>query len=438
MLRKLYEWLDYFLPAELPGAVNLPVLYRARLVVAANIAGIIIVASLFIGANLLHISLVMKIGISLGLISLISLLIFLKTRLKNFETSLVIGSTIQVIVLSIAVYFSCFSENGMGYFGLIWLFPLVLMNAFYFTKKMSIFLFALSFIFYMFFSFYFYQNFNDPFLQISNFREVFIFFLTLVLIFCFMQAYLFVQLSEQLQLEVAKQRDQLKESAKFQSLGQMASHLAHDINNPLFSIQGKLHQMRNLLSNDQLDLEKCDQIVENIEETILKLSQIVKGISTFAREGQGDQMVLVSLNELVEGVMFIASDRFMHAGIKANFKASGQIKLICYPSFISQVLLNLLNNAIDALDGIVDKKIEVEIFSNKEWIEIHVIDNGPGVDKEIENKIFDPFFTTKKFGKGTGLGLSISRGLIDTHDGELDYRRIDQKTDFFIRLPSYE
>ncbi|RPJ78232.1 MAG: GHKL domain-containing protein, partial [Alphaproteobacteria bacterium] len=249
---------------------------------------------------------------------------------------------------------------------------------------------------------------------------------------------LFVHLTEELQREVLKQRNLLIESAKFQSLGQMASNLAHDINNPLFSIQGKLHQIRNLLSRDQLDLEKCDQIVEGAEDTIIKLSKIVKGISTFAREGRGDQMVSVSVEELIDNNLALALDRIKSLGIKLEIKIDPKAHIICYPSFISQVLLNLLNNAIDALENSSEKEIGVHAYQEKKWIYIVISDTGYGIPKAIEKKVFEPFFTTKTFGKGTGLGLSISKGLVELHERQLSFERHGLKTSFIVKLPSHE
>jgi len=154
-----------------------------------------------------------------------------------------------------------------------------------------------------------YPNILFPVYHNPNFNLIFVSFILGILTITYAQAILFVHLSEELQIEIVKQRDLLIESAKFQTLGKMASNLAHDINNPLFTIQGKLHQIRNLLSRDQLDLEKCDQIVDSAEQSILKLSQIVKGVSTFARQGRGDQMVSVKVSELIEGNLALAIDR---------------------------------------------------------------------------------------------------------------------------------
>jgi signal transduction histidine kinase len=438
MLSRLYKFLDFFLPDHLDSMVEVSTFYRARLVVAANLAGVFIVICLFIGSFYLNLSLFLRIGIFTSILALSSLNIFLKTRYKNFERSLFIGSLLQVTFLFTIVNATAFSEQGGGFFGLMWLIPVFLMIAFYFRPRPALIIFtlmaaAVSVIVYLF-----YSEFFNPINRLPNFREVYLVFYVLVMLFCFLQSFLFVQLNIHLQRELSKQKDILMESAKFQSLGQMASNLAHDINNPLFTIQGKLHQIRNLFSKDQLDLEKCDQIIENVEGTILRLSQIVKGISTFARQGRGDQMVSVGAKDLLEGILLIASDRINQNKIKLTVKIPDTARVICYPSFISQILLNLLNNAIDALEYSDDKRIEVELLHQKEWIDLCVRDSGPGIPKEIEEKVFEPFFTTKKFGKGTGLGLSISKGLIETHEGTLSYRRNNNMTSFVIRLPSYE
>lgn len=438
MLKKLYRFLDTFLPSQVEELVDISVLYRGRLVVAANLCAIVIVSSLFIGANLLGISVFIKIGIFLSFIVLVALIICLKSATKNIEKCLTIGSTVQVVVIFATVYLTAFSPAGMGFFGLLWLLPVFLMNAFYFRPKFALIFFAFNLMALAIILTVNYPNFFLPLERVPNFQAIYSMFIILVVLFCFFQAYLYVQLSIELQFEISKQKHLLIESAKFQSLGQMASNLAHDINNPLFTIQGKMHQMRNLLYRDQLDLASCDRIIESVEMTILRLSQIVKGISTFARQGKGDQMVSVRIQDLIESNLFIADDRFKKNNIKLKLNIDQSSNVICYPSFISQVLLNLLNNAVDALEPCEIKVIEVEAYTENDWVEIHIRDTGPGINKEIEKKIYDPFFTTKKFGKGTGLGLSISKGLVDAHDGELFHTIEKGMNTFVVRLPSYE
>lgn len=438
MLKKFYLLLDFFLPEHVSDQVDITTLFRARSIVAAGILGIVIMALFFLGANILQINLFVRIGILFSLISLISLVVFLKTRDTNFETSLNIGAGIQIAILYATIYLSAFSPRGMGFFGLIWLVPIFLMSAFYFKPFYGTICFFLNMVILAILYTAFHDRFFAPMQYVANFKSVFLFYLAFVLISASFLSFFFIQLNELLKEELSKQKGLLLESAKFQSLGQMASNLAHDINNPLFTIQGKLHQIRNLFSHDDLDLDKCDQIIEDVEGTILRLSQIVKGISTFARQGHGDQMVSVSADELIRGIVLLGSDRIVQSGITFDLKIAPNTKVICYPSYITQVLINLMNNAIDALEHAEMKVIQVEAFTNDKWVEIHIKDSGAGVPLELQNKIFDSFFTTKKYGKGTGLGLSISKGLVEAHEGELKYQRVGDMTDFVVKLPSYE
>ncbi len=438
MLKRLYQYLDFFLPAQLSDQVNIALLYQARLVVAANFCGVLIVTSLLLGATFLEMSVFFKIGILVSCLSLIGLIVFFKTRVVDFERQIVKVGLVQIIILFFTVYMTAFSPQGMGYFGLVWLLPVFLLNACYFKPKFSLTFFCFNLFFLALIMTQNYDRFMVPLSVVDNFSEMFIMFLSLVIIFCFFQAWLFVQLSFHLQLEIIKQQSFLIESAKYQSLGQMASNLAHDINNPLFIIQGKLHQMRNLLARDQLDLSSCDQIIESIESKILRLSQLVKGISTFARQGKGVQMLSVKMQDLIEGNLLMVDDRIKQSNIELTLDIIQNLNVICYPSFISQVLLNLLNNAIDALESAEVKKIEVAALKNNQWVEFHIRDSGKGITKEIEEKIFEPFFTTKKCGKATGLGLSISKGLVEAHDGELLLTRENGMTTLIVRLPSYE
>lgn len=438
MLKEIFHLLDFFLPPQIGEHVDVATHFRARSIVAAGLLGLMIVILLFIGATVLDVGLFIRIGMLVSLIALVSLIIFLKTRSNDFEFSLNVGAFIQIAIFHIAVYLSAFSSKGTGFFGLIWLIPLCLITAFYFKPLYGLVFFLVNLIILGIVTHLNQSNIFYPIHSLPNFKEIFLLYLFLVLITSYLLSFLFIQLHGLLKDEVSKQKSLLLESAKFQSLGQMASNLAHDINNPLFTIQGKLHQIRNLLSQDQLDLDKCDNIIEDVEATILRLSQIVKGISTFARQGRGDQMVSVSADELIRGIVLLASDRIVQSGITFDIKVAPDTRVICYPSYISQVLINLLNNAIDALEHADVKLIQVEALTVDKWVEIHIKDSGPGVPDVIQSKIFDSFFTTKKFGKGTGLGLSISKGLIDIHEGNLKYQRVGNMTDFVVRLPSYE
>lgn len=440
MINRILWPVDYFLPSHLGEMVDAQLFYRTRVIVASNLLSSLCCLLLLIAADLLNLSHIIIYGILVCLFTLIVQLVFLKFQKNSnsFEKKLSMSATVQVLAVSFIIYLVAFSEKGMGFFGLIWLIPIFLMMSFYFSSKYSFFTALVSIFVFLGIGYLKFDYFFKPIAAVANFSAVFYVFLTFVIILSYIISFLFVYLSKELQKEVVKQRDLLIESAKFQSLGRMATNLAHDINNPLFTIQGKLHQMRNLLSRDQLDLEKCDQIVDSVEQTILKLSKMVKGISTFAREGKGDHMISITVAELIESNLALSIDRIKDAGIDLNIEIDPEAEIICYPSFISQVLLNLLNNAIDALEGAPVKNIKVLSYKEKNWVYIRICDSGAGVSRDIEKKIFEPFFTTKTIGKGTGLGLSISKGLIEVHEGELSYERNEECTTFLIKFPSYE
>jgi signal transduction histidine kinase len=438
MFKNLYLLLDFFLPEHVAEQVDIATIFRARSIVAAGLLGTIVCAILFVGTAILEVPLFIRIGVLCSIIVFSTLIIFLKTRTNNFEVSLNIGAFLQISFLFLIVYSCSFLAKGLGFFSLIWLMPLFLMSTFYFKPRYALMFFCVNIIILTGMIFTFHTRFLLPLELVPNFKDLFLFYFILVFISSFLISYLFVHLNERLKEEIGKQKNLLIESAKFQSLGQMASNLAHDVNNPLFTIQGKLHQIRNLFSHDELDLDKCDHIIEEVESTIMRLSKIVKGISTFARQGHQDQMVSVSADELIRGIVLLGSDRIVQLGIAFDLKVAPDIRVICYPSYISQVLINLLNNAIDAIEHADVKLIQVEAFKNDKWVEIHIRDSGAGVAVDIETKIFDSFFTTKKYGKGTGLGLSISKGLVETHEGLLKYSRKDNMTDFTVYLPAYE
>ncbi|MEK6579858.1 MAG: HAMP domain-containing sensor histidine kinase, partial [Bdellovibrionota bacterium] len=102
---------------------------------------------------------------------------------------------------------------------------------------------------------------------------------------------------------------------------------------------------------------------------------------------------------------------------------------------LSQVLLNLFNNAYDAVQTLTDKWIKIKVADTDQWVEIWVTDSGPGISSEVVSKMFQPFFTTKGVGKGTGLGLSISKKIIETHGGTLNVEMESPNTCFRITLP---
>jgi signal transduction histidine kinase len=115
-----------------------------------------------------------------------------------------------------------------------------------------------------------------------------------------------------------------------------------------------------------------------------------------------------------------------------------QALILCRRLQVSQVLINLLNNARHAVDGSEKKVVQIHCRNDRGQVEISVTDSGVGIPEEFANKIFLPFFTTKEVGKGTGLGLSISKGLIQNQNGKLELEILPVGTKFTITLPIAE
>ena len=123
-----------------------------------------------------------------------------------------------------------------------------------------------------------------------------------------------------------------------------------------------------------------------------------------------------------------------YAGVELAVSVNIEIEIECRSVQISQVVLNLLNNASDAVRSLPSRQIHISAFERAGDAFIQVEDSGPGVPENIATRIFEPFFTTKEVGQGTGLGLSIAKGIIDDHHGEISVDR-ENRSRFTIRLP---
>lgn len=226
-------------------------------------------------------------------------------------------------------------------------------------------------------------------------------------------------------------------SSKMSSLGQMASGIAHEINNPLTIIQGKAMFIEKLLDKGDFDSAKVKTNIKQIYSTVQRIAKIIKGLQSFARETEGEPFQKSFVKVAVEDTLELCKERFIHHDTQLFVPPSinGDLLFWGRSEQISQVLLNLLGNAFDAANTAKEKWVKVEIEKKQDTVFISVIDSGLGIADSLHAKIFDPFFTTKEIGKGTGLGLSISRGIIDRHAGRLYLDTTKMNTTFVIELP---
>lgn len=226
------------------------------------------------------------------------------------------------------------------------------------------------------------------------------------------------------------------ESAKMATLGEMAAGIAHEINNPLAVITGLTSSMRDRAQTLRKGTgDGLAHDCERIEKMAMRIARIVKGLRTFSRNSEDDPFSLESLKTIVEDTLSLCHDKLKRKSVEFRLKAMPAIEIQCRSGQLTQILINLINNAIDAVEGLPERWVELEIRDAPTSVEILITDSGKGISTEIRKRIMQPFFTTKDVGMGTGLGLSISRGIAEEHGGTLAYNEQSAHTQFSIHLP---
>jgi C4-dicarboxylate-specific signal transduction histidine kinase len=235
--------------------------------------------------------------------------------------------------------------------------------------------------------------------------------------------------------ELAAQRLEILHTEKLRALGRMAGEIAHEINNPLAIIHGNSVLMKSILQSGG-DSTQLPQLAASVEQTAMRISRIVKGMKRVARDSRHDPMKETPFSSILQDTYALCEERVRGRTLELKFPEIGDdLILKCRSSEICQVLLNLVGNALDAVEGQDSPKIAVDATLRGSNLEIGVTDSGPGIPKELRARILEPFFTTKESGKGMGLGLSISRAIIEGHGGSLWLDDSSQDTRFVFTLP---
>jgi two-component system, LuxR family, sensor histidine kinase DctS len=172
---------------------------------------------------------------------------------------------------------------------------------------------------------------------------------------------------------------------------------------------------------------------------VTRITRIVTGLRTFARESGDEALEIASVRHVIHETLDFCRERFRAHGVVLEVAdIPVDLTIPCRPHQIGQILLNLLNNALAAVQGRPSPRVAVTVdcvSGDQEFLVLGVEDNGPGVPAEIRDRIFQPFFTTKPVGQGTGLGLSISRGIAESHGGTLNLESVPGLTRFYLRIP---
>ena len=241
-----------------------------------------------------------------------------------------------------------------------------------------------------------------------------------------------IKLSEKL---IEEQRAQMLAASKLASLGEMAGGVAHEINTPLNAILFCAEQIQETAR--ELESESLIEMGTLVSETAQRISKIVKGLRVFARDGAQEIPETIDLHHVVDQALSLGSERIRQSGVRLEFENLTKPLIVdCRSVQLGQVILNLLNNAFDAVVGTRDAWIKLRLVDLKNTVRIEVLDSGAGLSKEVQDRLFQPFFTTKGVGKGTGIGLSISRGIVESHSGRIYVDDSCENTKFVVELPA--
>jgi signal transduction histidine kinase len=228
-----------------------------------------------------------------------------------------------------------------------------------------------------------------------------------------------------------RQQHAMAQHEKMVALGQMAAGVAHEIANPLASIDSLLQLMKR--KPEKLKAES----LETLREQTDRIARIVRELTTFARPADAQRQTL-PVNEVVsEALAMLAFDPRMKRIRLEQTLADDAGAISMLPQSIQQVLVNLIRNALDATESVPHPTLRIRTARDESAVVIEVADNGTGITPRDLKHLFEPFFTTKPVGKGTGLGLSISYSLIARHGGSISATsKTNEGATFRIKLPA--
>jgi signal transduction histidine kinase len=240
--------------------------------------------------------------------------------------------------------------------------------------------------------------------------------------------------------EITRQLRKLELSERLATLGKVASGIAHEINNPLGIILNRIECME----ADAAHLSVPDEVgrdLVTIRMQAERISRVTRSILTLSR-GTVSMLKPLDLNCVARTCVAMAGERMTGLAVRIEMELAAVLPPVMGDrDRLETVLLNVINNAIDAvtaegLQGVVTLRTAGLQIDGDEWVHISVSDNGPGVPAAIADRIFDPFFTTKPAGQGTGLGLFLSYGIVSDHRGRIEARNDHRGAVFDIYLPA--
>ena len=276
--------------------------------------------------------------------------------------------------------------------------------------------------------------------------------------------------------ELQSAQQQLVQSEKLASIGQLTAGIAHELNNPINfvsssaqslrrdfedlnevvdavktldpameDIGSKVEALKSKLAKLDIDFtqREIDELLKGIEDGTMRTSEIVRGLRIFSRM-DGDNFIQAQVNELIESTLIVLRSNLKDVATVRYTLADNLPLVTCQPGRLNQVFMNIITNAAQSMEGLEREFEDNEVYIQtaltesigQSWIEVRIKDSGVGMPEGVKSQIFDPFFTTKPVGEGTGLGLSIVMGILRDHNAEVEVESEEGLgSEFIIRFP---
>jgi PAS domain S-box-containing protein len=236
-------------------------------------------------------------------------------------------------------------------------------------------------------------------------------------------------------LGITRDVTEFNKTLHLNQMSKLSSGLAHELLTPLTVMNFNILKATDLMQKDAFDKAAAENFLSKMRIVEKRLTDTVQAVQAFAVQARVQPTVRKKLPELLEEVRELVGPRLKARQVEMHEFSALPVEILSRGTQISQVLVNLIQNAADAVAALPERWVKLEFKSLHGSLEIRVIDSGNGIQPEIAKKLMEPFFTTKTGGAGTGLGLSLAARIVADHHGELFYDAAAPHTTFVLRLP---
>lgn len=230
--------------------------------------------------------------------------------------------------------------------------------------------------------------------------------------------------------------DQLAHSARLATIGELASGIGHEINNPLTAAMLFTDRIERMIQRSDPPNQDIVDLLGRLSQRLQGISSLIRSMTSFVRQ-EPRQMRALDAHGVIMDTVAIFNDLVPSGRLSVEIDLlAAQHEIFGDPARLQQVLMNLLTNARDATEGISPALVRIQTSSDAEEFEISIEDNGAGIPEDVQQRIFEPFFTTKERGRGTGLGLSLASSIVENMSGRIElHSAVGKGTTFKLKFP---